>query len=361
MHKKVIQVHQRIYRNLYMTNIVSGNGRVKGQFDSQSSTIRQRQARDILVANSIIKPSESLLPGKIYVVQIDSDTPDSKIFDASSARLDKQLTILREALKDRRLAIRTVNRLKRELKRLNKGSDGYRTKLQAFSKAKTHLKEIKTDLEVTKGLYREAQKEHRTEKKKMKKKQKAFTRSYTGKLAVFRVNKEGKLEEMSPPITSASHTGQFNTDADGTPDVDGDNVKDIAYIRDGHTAEYRLSPNRRNGRFVPTEDAQAFRDTNHNGRIDMSEKYIDSDKSGAIDDAEQSEDNLRLYKATAIQIHEGTQHVPVSVGCITMPPDQFEHFTETISQARELNDAEGVGVDIKSFTYVLSRHNYVGG
>lgn len=153
-------------------------------------------------------------------------------------------------------------------------------------------------------------------------------RSYTGETSVFRVQ-DGQLREVTGPLDSASHPGQFATRASGTPDVNRDGRADVAHIRPG-VYRYNTGTNGR-GRFNPITNAEfrnSARDTNQDGTIDGSETN-------------------REHAATAIQIHVGRADGPSSVGCQTLPPNDYNRFRQGI---REANTGRG-----NEFTYVLVR------
>lgn len=147
-------------------------------------------------------------------------------------------------------------------------------------------------------------------------------RSYSGETSVFRaVN--GRLEEATPgPLRSASHPGQASTNGRFT-DVNGDGNADIAHLRAG---VYDYGSQSRSGRFNPTDHRSM-------------KVARDLDQDGAIDRNEAARD----YYATSLQWHEGGSSRPSSVGCQTMPPDDYRQFSDA------------VGAGDGGFTYVLVR------
>ncbi|MEW5850175.1 MAG: peptidoglycan-binding protein [Myxococcota bacterium] len=150
-------------------------------------------------------------------------------------------------------------------------------------------------------------------------------RSYTGQTAVFQA-RNGRLVEIEGPMRSASHPGQKSTS--GFTDVNGDGRSDIAHLRAG-TYEYRASSH--NGRFNPVSDRNisVARDTNQDGVIDARENAASQQRGDY---------------ATALQWHAGNSTRPSSVGCQTMPPDDFARFQRAVRTG-----------DDNSFTYLLVR------
>jgi len=154
----------------------------------------------------------------------------------------------------------------------------------------------------------------------------AFLHGYTGQTAVFKVEDGRMVEQTAAPLRSAAHPGQFTSRAGSFTSVDGDNTPDIAHLRSG-VYEYsgRLSGS---NRFNPISHSsmKVARDINHNGVID-----------GA-------DENDGDFYATYLQIHEGGTGSPTSVGCQTLPPDDYRQLRESLASARRTN-----------FTYVLVR------
>lgn len=153
-----------------------------------------------------------------------------------------------------------------------------------------------------------------------------FLRNYTGETAVFRAE-NGRLVEQRSPLSSASHPGQTRSSL--STDGNGDGVGDVANIRPG-VYRYRTRQNGA-GRFNPvtnSEFANSARDLNHNGLIDGVERG-------------------RNYQATGIQIHAGRPDGPSSIGCQTMPPNDYREFTDAVRGANTGNNSE--------FTYILVR------
>jgi hypothetical protein len=155
------------------------------------------------------------------------------------------------------------------------------------------------------------------------KKRRDWLVSYSGQTVVFQA-RDGGLVEVGGPLRSASHAGQFSA-RDGTfTDVNADNAPDIAQI---HTGVYRYETRTRSDRLNLDDfgSVNAGRDINHDGVI-----------SGARE--------RRRYRASAIQIHAGDPDRPVSVGCQTLPPDDFRTLTGLVRSNGQ-----------STFTYVLVR------
>lgn len=153
-----------------------------------------------------------------------------------------------------------------------------------------------------------------------------FVRSYSGQTAVFRAE-NGRLVEQEGPLRSASHAGQFSSSL--SPDVTGDGRGDVANIRPG-VYHYNTRTNGR-GRFNPRSNAEfanSARDYNQDGVIDGREAQ-------------------GRHQATAIQIHAGNSSRPSSIGCQTLPPDDYNRFRQAIRGANTGGNSD--------FTYILVR------
>lgn len=139
--------------------------------------------------------------------------------------------------------------------------------------------------------------------------EKARLRDFSGQ-AVLVVWTGSGLYFVSEKFPIATHPGQVRTTASGTPDVDRDGKRDVAWAIPGEP--YELKPKRnRSGRFDPTTKTQrVYRDTKGAGT------WVGLDKS-------------KVYDATAIQLHAGT-HKPISIGCFTVPGNQWEEVAEKI-------------------------------
>jgi peptidoglycan hydrolase-like protein with peptidoglycan-binding domain len=156
----------------------------------------------------------------------------------------------------------------------------------------------------------------------------AYVRSYSGQMAVF-YGDAGRLIEQQSPLRSASHPGQFKVDKAKPPDVNGDGEPDIAWLRPG-VYHYRSNPND-DGRYNPANLAEfrgVARDYTHDGVID-------------------EEEAQGRYQAAGIQIHVSGSAGPASIGCQTLPPDEFQRLQRAIEQANRGQHSD--------FTYILVR------
>lgn len=156
----------------------------------------------------------------------------------------------------------------------------------------------------------------------------AYVRSYSGQMAVFYADK-GRLFEQQSPLRSASHPGQFEAIKARPPDVNGDGEPDIAWLRPG-IYHYRSRPND-DGRYNPANLAEfrsVARDYTHDGVID-------------------EEEAEGRYSAAGIQIHVSGSSGPASIGCQTLPPDEYARLTSAIEQANR--------GQLPDFTYILVR------
>lgn len=156
----------------------------------------------------------------------------------------------------------------------------------------------------------------------------AYVRSYSGQMAVFSADK-GRLFEQQSPLRSASHPGQFEAIKARPPDVNGDGEPDIAWLRPG-IYHYRSRPND-DGRYNPANLAEfrsVARDYTHDGVID-------------------EEEAEGRYSAAGIQIHVSGSSGPASIGCQTLPPDEYARLKPAIEQANR--------GQLPDFTYILVR------
>jgi peptidoglycan hydrolase-like protein with peptidoglycan-binding domain len=120
----------------------------------------------------------------------------------------------------------------------------------------------------------------------------------------------------------ATHTGQKYVKGDKRDDgsykakftdVNQDGKSDIAYVKPG-TYDFHMGKSSKYGEHLrPDENIAAWRDTNQDGRITGSEKNTN-------------------YEATAILFHKGGTKMPLSVGCQTMHPDEFDNFMELMNK-----------------------------
>lgn len=156
----------------------------------------------------------------------------------------------------------------------------------------------------------------------------AYVRSYSGQMIVCYVD-TGRLIEQQSPLRSASHPGQFEAIKARPPDVNGDGEPDIAWLRPG-IYHYRSQPND-DGRYNPANLAEfrsVARDYTHDGVID-------------------EEEAEGRYSAAGIQIHVSGASGPASIGCQTLPPDEFARLRPAIERANR--------GQLPDFTYILVR------
>nr|ADD95911.1 hypothetical protein [uncultured organism MedDCM-OCT-S01-C81] len=152
-----------------------------------------------------------------------------------------------------------------------------------------------------------------------------YLRRYTGQTAVFRF-KNGSLQEIEGPLRSAAHPGQKR--AQGFTDVNGDGRDDIAHLRSG---VYTYHAKSFGGRFNPIND--------HSMKVAR-----DLNQDGTIDALEGRKARREGHYATGLQWHAGTSTRPSSVGCQTMPPQQYQRFRLAIESGKQ-----------STFTYLLLR------
>jgi putative peptidoglycan binding protein len=129
-------------------------------------------------------------------------------------------------------------------------------------------------------------------------------------------NKRVKIYE------GATHTGQKyvkdTKQEDGSykakfTDVSGDGRSDIAYIKPG-TYDFHIGNSSKYGAHLrPDQDIAAWRDTNQDGKITGDERNTS-------------------YTAGAILFHKGGTNMPLSVGCQTMNPNEFDGFIDLMQK-----------------------------
>lgn len=145
-------------------------------------------------------------------------------------------------------------------------------------------------------------------------------RTYTGEAALFlfEETKSGAMNAISvgEPIPWSTHPGQRSTRNRGTPDVNNDGRKDIAYAVDRVAYEYRIVPNSRNRYNTTAHRVPVHRDA-----------YA---PFGALND-----DDLDLYPGTAVQLHAGKDGYPTSIGCSTAPPADYDRLCEWLDNLRK--------------------------
>jgi peptidoglycan hydrolase-like protein with peptidoglycan-binding domain len=141
-----------------------------------------------------------------------------------------------------------------------------------------------------------------------------FLKAYTGEIALFRGTANGTLEEISNkgPFTAASHPRAFESQL--SPDVDGNGRRDAAHLVPG-LYEYKTSAFDAGGRRRLDPVAAKLpvkRDTNQDGQITGAEAS-------------------QAYEAGGIQIHNGDETTPSSIGCQTIKKSQWPEFEAYIA------------------------------
>ena len=137
-------------------------------------------------------------------------------------------------------------------------------------------------------------------------------RKYSGEALLILIDGE-QAKILYGPFPFSSHPGQVRTNATGTPDVDKDGKRDVAWAAEG--VAYPMKGKRNSGnRFDPTTKYQpVYRDTSGAGN------YV-----GVV------ANSPKMWPGTAIQFHAGTSSKPVSVGCLTAPPKYFDECAKRI-------------------------------
>lgn len=136
----------------------------------------------------------------------------------------------------------------------------------------------------------------------------AYLRAYTGTCLLVDVESRAAL---TPILPYAHHPGQRTTTARGTPDVDGDGQRDIAWTLPHVQYLFRSRPNSA-GRHDPAGSVQPVR------------RWLTRSRSWSD-----------VVPGTAIQLHAGRQDRPVSIGCWTLPPDAYAVLTQAIQRCGE--------------------------
>lgn len=142
--------------------------------------------------------------------------------------------------------------------------------------------------------------------------EKADYRKYSGEALLILIDGE-RAKTLYGPFPFSSHPGQISTAAAGTPDVDGDGKRDVAWGLEG--VAYTLRGKRNRGdRFDPVDKFQpVLRNMNGERTYDDVVRY-----------------SPRWYPATAIQYHAGSSSKPVSIGCFTSPPSDYKAVAQRI-------------------------------
>lgn len=141
-------------------------------------------------------------------------------------------------------------------------------------------------------------------------------RNYSGKCALFMLDGVQTLK-VTRDYPFSSHPGQIRTEASGTPDVDKDGLKDVAWAIPRYTYSYH-GKRSSSDRFNPTTKTQPVL-RNLQGHETFKEVRAF---------------NSKIYQATDIQVHAGSSRKPVSIGCFTLPPDDYKALAERIESLK---------------------------
>jgi 3D (Asp-Asp-Asp) domain-containing protein len=144
-------------------------------------------------------------------------------------------------------------------------------------------------------------------------------RAYNGTFVVIWIDDKGKPRVAH--FAGATTPGQERTKASGTPDPNKDGVKDIAHLSPG-VYRYKSGTFKGLSAYRPISKTPCYRDTNHDGRIDKSERK-----------ASKSRGDL----ATGILFHRGRDTRPSSVGCQTMNPKVFDAFEAALGSDKRFD------------------------
>jgi hypothetical protein len=141
---------------------------------------------------------------------------------------------------------------------------------------------------------------------------------------------DGRARELR----GATHPGQTRSSL--SPDVNGDGVGDVGMIRPGN---YTVVPN------GPHRGAASFHVRTENGSGNIP-GWRDTNHDGAFSDAERRASERRGDTLTEILFHQGGDSSPISIGCLTMPPAEYQRFLNAIGGGRarfnfSLVDANG--------------------
>lgn len=147
-----------------------------------------------------------------------------------------------------------------------------------------------------------------------------YLRKFTGSAVLVRAFGNGDFEVIGSPFSVSAHPGQATTTSSGTPDVDGDGQRDIAWIMTDTAYLFRGKRSGSNRRFnTVTYESPVHRDFTNKGTLDRVERTM-------------------IYPATAIQYHDdGGAGRPISVGCITSPIREYNKVAEWIEAQPESN------------------------
>ncbi len=144
----------------------------------------------------------------------------------------------------------------------------------------------------------------------------ASTRQYDDRFVVL--TPDGRVHELR----GATHPGQASSSL--SPDVTGDGVGDVGMIRPGNYSVapnglYKGSPSFHVRTTGGSGAISGVRDTNHDGRFS---------------DSERSASERRGDRLTGVLFHPGNANAPRSIGCLTLPPAEFNRFLQAVGGSR---------------------------
>lgn len=150
-----------------------------------------------------------------------------------------------------------------------------------------------------------------------------YLRSFTG-VGILVLLEKGVIQIIGSPFLASSHPGQKSTNASGTPDVNRDGKRDIAWLMPSVVYRFKGRRTGSNKRFNPVDYITPVnRDYQTQGWIDSSERK-------------------RVFSATATQYHDdGGTGVPISVGCLTSP---LKDYNRVAGWIEELKQKEFIGI-----------------
>lgn len=142
----------------------------------------------------------------------------------------------------------------------------------------------------------------------------ASVREYSGECMLVLVDGD-RIAGLTPSLPWSTHPGQIRTTASGTPDIDGDGKRDVAWAlpRTVYPMNGRRSSS---GRYNPSTPVQPVL-RNHTGASTFAQVRAASAK---------------VWSATAIQLHAGASNKPVAIGCFTLPPKAYSVLSEALGR-----------------------------
>lgn len=113
-------------------------------------------------------------------------------------------------------------------------------------------------------------------------------------------------------------------DCTDSPDVTGDGKGDVGTIAPGN---YKVVPH---NDYMGNKSFQVVTAGGSGGLPG----WRDTDHDGVYSEAEKSASKSRGDKISAVLFHQGTPGIPISIGCQTLPPAEFERFLEALGGAK---------------------------